>query len=329
MNTLATFFASIVALFSGLLGNTQDITKVQPVTNKQVMVATATNTQEVGVKNLQQDTNSNTFTDPESRYRVAIPDGMVYQYDKESKILNLWSKKNHDSRVEFSISYLSKADWYDLQIPTDKEIDRNVITKTGQRVVIYNPFITEACHEQAYISLKDGGALSFYNTCGNTELKPFFNMIISGIELLPKPTSNNNEIINGISVPQEPDANLNKKTLLGVDTNGNGARDDVERFMAGTSKKATFEEVMLKIGSLYNTLATERFSSPLDVHIVYNKISCLDKKRSANERQTVLTADILSLTANTPERDAILLFNNTLLANNPALQDLEVNCSAQ
>lgn len=37
---------------------------------------------------------------------------------------------------------------------------------------------------------------------------------------------------HGILVPPEPDPSLNKATLLGVDSNGNGVRDDVERIIA-------------------------------------------------------------------------------------------------
>lgn len=40
------------------------------------------------------------------------------------------------------------------------------------------------------------------------------------------------EVINGISVPPEPDPTANNSTLAGIDSNGNGVRDDVERKIA-------------------------------------------------------------------------------------------------
>lgn len=40
------------------------------------------------------------------------------------------------------------------------------------------------------------------------------------------------EVINGISVPPEPNPVINNATLAGVDSNQNGVRDDVERFIA-------------------------------------------------------------------------------------------------
>ena len=38
-------------------------------------------------------------------------------------------------------------------------------------------------------------------------------------------------VINGHTLPPEPDPKVNNKTLLGIDSNGNGVRDDVERFL--------------------------------------------------------------------------------------------------
>jgi len=39
------------------------------------------------------------------------------------------------------------------------------------------------------------------------------------------------EVINGVTVPPEPDPELNNATLAGVDVNENGVRDDVERWL--------------------------------------------------------------------------------------------------
>jgi hypothetical protein len=44
-------------------------------------------------------------------------------------------------------------------------------------------------------------------------------------------TSKPVEIINGYTLPPEPDETLNNSTLLGIDSNGNGVRDDVERWI--------------------------------------------------------------------------------------------------
>lgn len=40
-----------------------------------------------------------------------------------------------------------------------------------------------------------------------------------------------NNIINGYTLPPEPDPKINNSTLLGIDSNNNGVRDDVERWI--------------------------------------------------------------------------------------------------
>lgn len=52
------------------------------------------------------------------------------------------------------------------------------------------------------------------------------------IQLSSSATIPDHEVINGISVPPEPDEKLNNSTLAGVDINNNGVRDDVERIIA-------------------------------------------------------------------------------------------------
>ena len=43
-------------------------------------------------------------------------------------------------------------------------------------------------------------------------------------------------VINGYTLPPEPDPAVNNATLLGVDSNDNGVRDDVERWIYETYK---------------------------------------------------------------------------------------------
>ncbi|MBD3797223.1 MAG: hypothetical protein IE887_05710 [Campylobacterales bacterium] len=45
------------------------------------------------------------------------------------------------------------------------------------------------------------------------------------------------EVINGYTLPSEPDKTLNDSTLLGIDVNDNGVRDDIERKIIITYKE--------------------------------------------------------------------------------------------
>ena len=50
--------------------------------------------------------------------------------------------------------------------------------------------------------------------------------------LIPSPAQKNvPEVINGYMLPPEPDETINNSTLLGIDFNENGVRDDVERYV--------------------------------------------------------------------------------------------------
>lgn len=58
-----------------------------------------------------------------------------------------------------------------------------------------------------------------------------------GLILLLILTSNiYSETINGHTLPPEPDPIINNSTLLGIDSNNNGVRDDVERWIYKTYK---------------------------------------------------------------------------------------------
>ena len=52
--------------------------------------------------------------------------------------------------------------------------------------------------------------------------------------------------VNGHRLPPEPDPKVNNATLLGVDVNHNGVRDDVERKVYATYKKAIERAVMMQ-----------------------------------------------------------------------------------
>ncbi|MGK0255574.1 MAG: hypothetical protein ACI81I_000174 [Arcobacteraceae bacterium] len=53
------------------------------------------------------------------------------------------------------------------------------------------------------------------------------------------------EVINGYVLPPEPDETLNNSTLLGIDSNDNGVRDDVERKIIETYREPIKIELMM------------------------------------------------------------------------------------
>ena len=67
-------------------------------------------------------------------------------------------------------------------------------------------------------------------------------------------------VINGYTLPPEPDPTINNATLLGIDTNNNGVRDDVERKIIIKYQKPIEIEVMMA----YSRIAQEVLESSLD-----------------------------------------------------------------
>ena len=82
-------------------------------------------------------------------------------------------------------------------------------------------------------------------------------------------------MINGITVPPEPSATINNATLAGVDINGNGVRDDVERKIATQfgSDKIKFNAVMVHEATLQSAI-TEKTADKVQAHVL--SVSCLE-----------------------------------------------------
>jgi len=78
---------------------------------------------------------------------------------------------------------------------------------------------------------------------GTTTLRAKYNGKIS--ETLTVKVVGQVEVINGYKLPPEPDPKVNNATLLGIDSNDNGVRDDVERYIVQTYKD---EKIAIEIG---------------------------------------------------------------------------------
>ena len=66
------------------------------------------------------------------------------------------------------------------------------------------------------------------------------------------------ESINGYKLPLEPDAKVNNATLLGIDSNNNGVRDDVERYIIQTYKDEKIAiEIGFQVARAYNAVIEE------------------------------------------------------------------------
>jgi len=63
-------------------------------------------------------------------------------------------------------------------------------------------------------------------------------------------------VVNGHTLPPEPDPTVNNSTLLGVDTNDNGVRDDVERYIYQNYEQPIKRGIFMQTSRAYNSLLT-------------------------------------------------------------------------
>lgn len=110
-----------------------------------------------------------------------------------------------------------------------------------------------------------------------------------GLTLLLLLTSNTySETINGHTLPPEPDHTINNSTLLGIDSNNNGVRDDVERWIYKTykDKHPIHIDIAMQAGRAYKKVLEtpekakeihDEVSAPLDCESYYT--SCSDGRK--------------------------------------------------
>ena len=77
---------------------------------------------------------------------------------------------------------------------------------------------------------------------------------------------NTSEVINGYTLPSEPDPDKNNATLLGIDANGNGIRDDVERWIIihYKDKHPVYTDIALQAGRDFR-LILERADDAVEI----------------------------------------------------------------
>ena len=70
------------------------------------------------------------------------------------------------------------------------------------------------------------------------------------------------EVINGFKLPPEPDEDKNNETLLGIDFNHNGIRDDVERWVIQKYANSDYPKHKTEIGLQWGRVVQQIIQSP-------------------------------------------------------------------
>ncbi len=96
--------------------------------------------------------------------------------------------------------------------------------------------------------------------------------------LLILTSSISSETINGHTLPPEPDPKINNSTLLGIDSNNNGVRDDVERWIYETYDEyipCTYEDYdhIMPDGSIFEASRKVCEENPIPYHPIVRAVA--------------------------------------------------------
>lgn len=117
----------------------------------------------------------------------------------------------------------------------------------------------------------------------------------------------NQEMINGIPVPPEPDPVINNATLAGVDSNNNGVRDDVERMIGARSSSFDQFTNMLTTARAYQVMLVADSLSQSAYDALSLEITCAGLRAlDAGTLDTLSSTQIKPATFNTDLRKAAI-----------------------
>ncbi|MCD6654315.1 MAG: Ig-like domain-containing protein [Sulfurovum sp.] len=138
------------------------------------------------------------------------PEPASYEADRDAALEAVFNVPLDASSVQKNNVKLKK-----IAETQETMIDGDVAYDTTQNTVVFTPdaLLEEGYYEVEFKSLKP---TKEYKDQQIKEIKYRF--------YVP-------EVINGHKLPPEPDAATNNATLLGIDINDNGVRDDVERYI--------------------------------------------------------------------------------------------------
>jgi len=145
--------------------------------------------------------------------------------------------------------------------------------------------------------------------------------------------ANKAEIIHGYTLPPEPDSTINNSTLLGVDMNNNGIRDDVERYIIKRfAQEAEFPKTKIALALQYAWASQKILENPTIESNQYNydvlacesywfdnktkNMSTLEMMKYMSEHEVFNDPNIKDKIYNTRERiEQKFTFNSVLSGN--------------
>ena len=82
------------------------------------------------------------------------------------------------------------------------------------------------------------------------------------------------EMVNGHILPPEPDPDVNNATLLGIDSNNNGVRDDVERWIFKTYEHPIVQAVAMQNARAFQIILVDPSKARETDKLMENQTDC-------------------------------------------------------
>ena len=116
------------------------------------------------------------------------------------------------------------------------------------------------------------------------------------------------EMVNGHTLPPEPDPDVNNATLLGVDANNNGVRDDVERWIFKEYDEPIVQAVAMQNARAFQIILADPSKARETDKLIEAQIDCESyyqhqDPRRLIPRETFLHKESRPLMLNTKERN--------------------------
>jgi len=132
-------------------------------------------------------------------------------------------------------------------------------------------------------------------------------------------TATGGEMVNGHTLPPEPDPDVNNATLLGVDANENGVRDDVERWIFKTYEHPIVQAVAMQNARAFQIILADPSKARETRKLTSESINCqiyyqYDSNKSILPKERSLHKESRPIILNTRERNRAYYEYNQVLS---------------
>ncbi len=223
----------------------------------------------------------------EKRLRF-VPAGFLEPGMYELDVMAVNATKEFQQRQIKNITYrFSVANVHPLSLkvkpsPIEVKEGTSVDLKTS---IVYDDSSERIVKENVVYTSADTSILNIETNATATALKEGTTMVTSTYKGLISPTADAIVYleIDGYRLPPEPDRAVNNSTLLGIDSNNNGVRDDVERWIYMTYEKPIERAVFMQSARAYQIVIQEPEKALETMHLLDDVSDCRSYWRMSEE----------------------------------------------